>query len=1282
MNITAPYNRDDFMSFLSGRFLPDDFEPCLNTVSVDNSHTVIKNTVKLGFCSSLDLSVYEFRHSGILDPRVTLSRESFKIIETNDTASNALAIFYSDAAHWRLSLITSDYSIGKTTKHVKHTFSNPRRYSYLLGKNCKKHTPESMLNRKDNPVKTVQELKGRFAIEVVTEVFYKELFKWYEWAKNLAEFPDGSGGDKPKRIKKGNELHLIRLITRLVFVWFMRQSNLIPEWVFDKMELSKILVDFSPDSEKNGTYYNAVLQNLFFATLNREILDAKGKPNRCFTEHDDESINSDYAITYKYRDNKGKSFFRKDHHEIIKLFAIVPFLNGGLFECLDSYVADGDGKRHGTKYYKDGFSREESRRAFVPDCLFWNDEKTGHEGIISILSRYNFTVEENTPSDIDVALDPELLGKVFENLLGYFNPETHEMARKSSGSFYTPREIVNYMVDESLVTYLATNIPSLDDENIRSLFSVDFSDDNKTVFANKEQILFLLKKVKILDPACGSGAFPMGILNRLTDIIQKLEGAKTRRKMYELKLHLIENCIYGIDIQPIAVQIAKLRFFISLVCEQERNDNIQENYGIRPLPNLETKFVAANTLIGLSSESEGTLDMRDDKLTELKNVLWEIRKNHFYAKDSEEKKQLQRDDEEKRKEITDYLLRKGNRPDNIRLFQLNREIEVLQQERLAVAHEEFVDDDQAQTDFDFGLNQSPKTLFQVDKNKPGRDAIDREIKRLTTEIDHEQNKGKNLEVFENAIKDLAHWNPYDQNDYSRFFDIVWMFGLTGGFDVVIGNPPYVSTKGVSVEDKILLEKEYGFADDTYNHFFFKGNALLNQKGILTYISPKTFWTTQTKKNLRDLLLAKKVLYFFDTANPFKAAMVDTCITSIQNVSPENNQIHFLDGSKDLKNPQMFTISQSMYLNAQNIVIFKPNPENLKIYSLYGQKVKELYNKWWDKISTSKNIEKNQKELEEYRKSLKPGDVALLGCLTEGGQGLATANNGKYIAVRKSTKWAKGIQDSRPKKLAEAIRAHNVKMPEINKYGNTKDFLDSLTEQQIAKLFDELKEKYGRDIFGQGYIYRLIDDSEIADVDMLTEDEKKNGISKNKKYYVPYDKGDKDGNRWYLETPFAIAWSKDNVQYLKTDLKARYQGYMYFFREGFCWTNILNPQARLLKAKVKAKTVNDVGSMSLSSICDLVPNFYLVVLLNSEILFDYYREFINCSVNIQINDIRQLPIIIPTQKQLNGFKKEFEKAVNLKKEYFNGHFKEIDIDYKLAGIEHNMNKFVENLYYSI
>jgi hypothetical protein len=152
-----------------------------------------------------------------------------------------------------------------------------------------------------------------------------------------------------------------------------------------------------------------------------------------------------------------------------------------------------------------------------------------------------------------------------------------------------------------------------------------------------------------------------------------------------------------------------------------------------------------------------------------------------------------------------------------------------------------------------------------------------------------------------------------------------------------------------------------------------------------------------------------------------------------------------------------------------------------------------------------------------------------------------------------------------------------------------------------------------------------------------------------------------------------------VEFLKTDPRARYQGHLFYFREGFCWTNILNPQAKLLKTKLKQKTVNDVGSMSLSSIVDNIPNYYLVALLNSELLFNYYREYINNTVNIQINDIRQLPIVIPNQEELSEIKNLFKKLIALKKEE---NETEKNLEYEIKTIEQFVDKIIDNSYYSI
>jgi hypothetical protein len=284
-------------------------------------------------------------------------------------------------------------------------------------------------------------------------------------------------------------------------------------------------------------------------------------------------------------------------------------------------------------------------------------------GLVHIFNRYKFTVAENTPIEEEVALDPELLGRVFENLLAAYNPETGATARKQTGSFYTPREIVNYMVDESLIASLKTKLAAAlpkaakTEERLRQLFAYN---DKHHEFAEPE-VVALIKEIDdltILDPACGSGAFPMGILHKLVFVLAKLDPGNQRWKARQLakaeeipdstvrervladieesfnaneldygrKLYLIENCIYGVDIQPIAVQISKLRFFVSLVVEQAINQRA-ENRGIRPLPNLETKFVAANTLIGV--ERPGQQLLRDLDVQAKETELRQVRERHF-----------------------------------------------------------------------------------------------------------------------------------------------------------------------------------------------------------------------------------------------------------------------------------------------------------------------------------------------------------------------------------------------------------------------------------------------------------------------------------------------------------------------------------------------------------------------------------------------------------------------------------------------------------------------------
>jgi hypothetical protein len=859
MDITARYNRNDFVSFLSTRFLPDDFETAPEEITPEKSTSYIKNTVKLGYCPSLDLSVYEFVHSSRHDPRVSLSREAFTILARYDnTASNALAVFYNeDSAAWRLSLITSEYSVGKTSKQAKRGFSNPRRFSYLLGEGCKKHTPETMLFAKGK-IATIDDLSSRFAVDVVTKEFYRELFDWYDkWAVNVVKFPVGEGaaaGLPENPDVEENRQYLIRLVTRLIFVWFLKQKdNLIPKWIFKESEAAKVLKTFDPHSEKESNYYNGVIQNLFFATLNKEIA------LRGFTEKESRK---DYGIKTVYRDHKDSPMFKISQEEFIKKFETVPFLNGGLFECLDRR----EGKEK--QKYVDGFSREKSRAAFVPNCLFFGGGASGEhgarEGIIELFNRYNFTVEENTPRDIDIALDPELLGKVFENLLGTYNKETVSTARKESGSFYTPREIVDYMADTSLKEYFkgelkggslppapairssaapspsgsAPKTPSdaPDETELEEKLDGLFSYHETGHDFDTGQVRLLMDAInncKILDPACGSGAFPMGVLNKLTFIMEKLDpdnklweeiqiqkakeetgeafrigdrGLREKRlkeisdvfelnkENYGRKLFLIENCIFGIDIQPIAIQISKLRFFISLIVDQKTGGVKENNYNVLPLPNLETKFVAANALIGVKREA-GVL--ADPDIEKLQDELLVIRHKHFSARKADEKIDLRKEDAKLSKELLELLKKDG-----------------------------FYNSADAQK--------------------------------------------------------MADWNPYDQTKPSDFFDAYWMFGVKYGFDVVIGNPPYLKEGRVSKEvfQEIKGTKYYQGKMDLWYSFACLGINFLSKNGSLCFIATNNWVTSYGSSKLRNKVITDtRIIQLVDFGNfmIFENASIQTMV---------------------------------------------------------------------------------------------------------------------------------------------------------------------------------------------------------------------------------------------------------------------------------------------------------------------------------------------------------------------------------------------------------------------
>ena len=613
-------------------------------------------------------------------------------------------------------------------------------------------------------------------VKALNERFYKDLAEWYYWAirkETGVVFPTGQPLEQSNdpATHERPTVALIRLLTRLIFVWFLKEKRLVPAALFDEKALSALLKTAPHQHGAQGNYYRAILQNLFFATLNTEMSDEDedGHKQRVWREAAGPKRMDKYLIHTVYR-------YKNEFHDAdaaLALFRRVPFLNGGLFECLDKLVSPEDLQRDSalaglvvkegkqTVLRVDGFSERPENAMHIPNELFFGEgsaevnlnevfgtknRKYRPRGLLKIFDSYKFTIEENTPVEEEVALDPELLGKVFENLLASYNPDTQTTARKKSGSFYTPREVVDYMVDEALVCYLDSCInrpvaqskraqaapefiangvldlaagpgdldlllspastpellplslagegrgegdpepvsePNPTPDRLRRLLSYRQTGHDFTA-PETHTLIAAIEQLRVLDPACGSGAFPMGMLQKLVHVLRKLDPdnalwkAQNRAPLlkqlasskeirdptqrdesittaqatlqkfdadfadpdyadYARKLYLIEKCLYGVDIQPIAVQIAKLRFFISLVVEQKLGTGQQRLKGqLAPLPNLETKIVAANTLLPVPRNAPGGAGQQtllaNPEVAEKETELREANASHFAAK--------------------------------------------------------------------------------------------------------------------------------------------------------------------------------------------------------------------------------------------------------------------------------------------------------------------------------------------------------------------------------------------------------------------------------------------------------------------------------------------------------------------------------------------------------------------------------------------------------------------------------------------------------------------------
>lgn len=775
------YHIDNFLYLINDILLPD-FKSDKHDVVFRNN--IFEGVTQLGNSAVCDVTIYEvILKPGVEKRRVTITQEMFRILRGQGVNNAVVAFANADRNNYRISLLTSKYEFSGD-KIVK-VISNPRRYSYALGYGTKTKTAYKFLIEKGK-VDSLEELTARFSVEVVNKQFYSEIATCF--TELVGGDCDGRHYDRQLNLygvtnhNKYSEF-AVRLIGRIVFCWFLKEKKsesglpLLPEQM--------ISLDGITDN-----YYHTVLEPLFFELLNTNANRRKGK----------------YAEEEIYQQ--------------------IPYLNGGLFSP------------HNDDMYK--YDRANQCGTFgivtIPDDWFRH--------FYGVLSEYNFTVDENTSYDIELSIDPEMLGRIFENLLAEINPETGENAKKSTGSFYTPRDIVDYMVDNSILEYLKTKT-GIDDFRLKALISYAKEDDELAEFntVEKKAIIDALYTVTVLDPACGSGAFPIGMLQKIVYILQQVDpqanlwfdkatenvGIFLRKEFqkkfsagsldYIRKLSVIQNSIFGVDIQPIAVEIARLRCFLSLVIEEKVYDD-EPNRGINPLPNLDFKFVIANSLVHLPKESDKVKKISDNQMSifekqEHIDQLKAVREEYFTANDSETKAELK-----------------------------------------------------------LAFSEIQKLMFQ-------------------TTLD-------NAKMASARYQALFQWKPFS-NEVTSWFDSEWMFGISNGFDIIIANPPYLDSENMvnsGLSDfREYISSTYNFCKgnwDIYIAFFERAFTILDSTGILTFITPDKWLSRPFGEMLRVNLLQNIKCIYQSGRNVFDSALVDSIVTTI--TKSTNNELMVLKGS--------------------------------------------------------------------------------------------------------------------------------------------------------------------------------------------------------------------------------------------------------------------------------------------------------------------------------------------------------------------------------------------------
>lgn len=839
---------------------PDKFRKEFTNFSSHIEGSVHVGNYKTPDKKNIIVMAVQLKNVGYVENSRSTQRSYAKKLIENANADAAFIAFYTEGEpKWRLSFVRLDYEMKLENGHLKtkENLTPAKRYSYLVGENEPCHTAISRFERfiidstADPESPTLDDLENAFSVEKVTDEFFRLYCeKYHQLREKLEENEDFCIEAEQHNFTSAQFAK--KLMGQIVFLYFLQKKGWLgvgawPKTLTEKEyknafyargAKSRELIPMAYCPVGDGTYRISSAGLNAISDEDEAVLAmcVKGKPWGSGPHNFMRKL-------FEIAEKKNQNFFddlleplfydtlnvnRGEQGYCPALHCRIPFLSGGLFEPMDGY-----------DWEHNNFD--------IPNEVFPNASAKGREadGILDIFDRYNFTMSEDEPMEREVAIDPEMLGKVFENLL-----EVND--RKSKGAFYTPREIVHYMCQESLINYLSNTL-QIEEEAIRefilygdfmkdedivkerrqgnggmyiseNLYKLDA--DGKVVVNRLKDIDEALKNVRVADPAVGSGAFPLGMLNEIVRARQNISAymaitmnAYDTRMMYQmdrsphnLKYETIKNCIFAADIEPSAVDIAQLRLWLSLVIDDEINPNAQSaldgHKNPLPLPNLESNILCGNSLIDefegarlikesdLFGDSTYQLDMNHSRFESIVRTLIEKQNELFRCDNTEKKKQL-KDEIESLRDMVILSQLEGCTPDKIHRYH--------------------------------------------------------ESKRM-------------------ASKPYVLWHL----DFAR------VFREKGGFDIVIGNPPY-GAKFSAKEKKVLsrIYEKSNVPDYESADFFIEiGYKLLKTNGILSYIVPNMFMANVFAEKYRKHLINNWFLKKVDNLSEidvFESAKVRNCI---------------------------------------------------------------------------------------------------------------------------------------------------------------------------------------------------------------------------------------------------------------------------------------------------------------------------------------------------------------------------------------------------------------------